>query len=290
LVVTALPSFLVNTMEKQAVINLRTNFLTNRIEEKFKGKYIHDSVQEFVIPKKQQVLIIAPHPDDEVIGCSGFIQNCVENDCLITVVFITNENDRSIVKPNLVNNENIRLKEAREAKKILKYQNIIFLNYLERGLADEAEKDRLSGQIEEFLIKNHFDIILIPNYNDMHPDHRHVCESSFKALLESQIEAEVYLYEIWGPCLANRFILLSDQKRENKMKAMGCYQSQIDSVDYFKIIEHINSIRVNDFFGFIENEKYAIDHLECFEHINNNYLVNYIANSSLLKNNSYINS
>ena len=40
--------------------------------------------------KAERVLIIAPHPDDEVIGCGGVILNYLEQGSDVTVVIVTN--------------------------------------------------------------------------------------------------------------------------------------------------------------------------------------------------------
>ena len=40
--------------------------------------------------KNERVLILAPHPDDEVIGCAGVIQQALKAGARVKVVYLTN--------------------------------------------------------------------------------------------------------------------------------------------------------------------------------------------------------
>lgn len=41
------------------------------------------------LPIKERILIIAPHPDDEVLGCSGLIQRSLKEEKPVDVVILS---------------------------------------------------------------------------------------------------------------------------------------------------------------------------------------------------------
>ena len=48
------------------------------------------SLPEVVLGKEDRILILAPHPDDEVLGCAGIIQKAVSKKVPVKIVFFTN--------------------------------------------------------------------------------------------------------------------------------------------------------------------------------------------------------
>jgi LmbE family N-acetylglucosaminyl deacetylase len=70
--------------------------------------------------QKQRLLVIAPHPDDEVLGCGGLIQKIKQNKGHVYVLFLTvgdtqdfSQKGRSSIK-----------EREREIKRVAKYLNI----------------------------------------------------------------------------------------------------------------------------------------------------------------------
>jgi len=42
------------------------------------------------IHEGEKIVVFAPHPDDEVIGCAGIIQECLAKNGEVYIVFLTN--------------------------------------------------------------------------------------------------------------------------------------------------------------------------------------------------------
>ena len=70
--------------------------------------------------KKQKLLVIAPHPDDEVIGCGGLIAKIKDAGGFVYVLFLTVGDTRDFTKVGLSTAEE-RLKEIEAVAKFLKY-------------------------------------------------------------------------------------------------------------------------------------------------------------------------
>ncbi|MCL5408521.1 MAG: PIG-L family deacetylase [Candidatus Omnitrophica bacterium] len=95
---------------------------------------------------KDRILICAPHPDDEVLGCGGIIQQAIAQKSKVYVVFLTNGDHnwlefkiferKLILHPyNYIQIGEQRRKESINAEKILGVpeKNLIFLGYPDAG-------------------------------------------------------------------------------------------------------------------------------------------------------------
>ncbi len=96
--------------------------------------------------KQDRILIMAPHPDDETIGCSGVIQRALKAGAQVKVLYLTNGDHNEFAflvyekRPILFNAEFVRMGKIREeeAKKAmgllgLKENDLIFLGYPDYG-------------------------------------------------------------------------------------------------------------------------------------------------------------
>lgn len=104
--------------------------------------------RELKIMNNDRVLIVAPHPDDEILACGGIIQKCVLNNIKVFVMYITDgENNKlSLLSlkelwkkalPNrFISLGEIRKRESINACKILglKKENLFFLDYPDGGI------------------------------------------------------------------------------------------------------------------------------------------------------------
>jgi len=96
--------------------------------------------------KEDRVLILAPHPDDETIGCAGIIQQALSAGACVRVVYLTNGDHNEfafivyekrviLLKGGFISMGLLRHKEAIEAMKLLGLpeNNLIFLGYPDFG-------------------------------------------------------------------------------------------------------------------------------------------------------------
>ncbi len=100
---------------------IRTKFLINQLKIKYSTNKINYSLNNMADSFCNNVLVIAPHTDDEVIGCGGYIQYLTLKKYHVHVLFVTVENERSISKPQFLNGEYKRIIESSKAKNYLKY-------------------------------------------------------------------------------------------------------------------------------------------------------------------------
>ena len=114
------------------------------------------------------VLVLAPHPDDETIGCGGTL--CLHRqrgDRTIVVCLTSGE----LGLKHLPRRKAwaIREKEARVAAKILDVAKVYFLRQPDWMLGDHVEA--AGNALRPVLEREQPQIIYLPHEGDGHPDH-----------------------------------------------------------------------------------------------------------------------
>lgn len=105
-----------------------------------------ENISNIELRSNDRILILAPHPDDEILGCSGIIQEALAKNLPIQIVFLTygdnNEwsffvyRKRLVLAPKAVRQMGLlRRSEAIEAAKLLGLteDHLIFLGYPDFG-------------------------------------------------------------------------------------------------------------------------------------------------------------
>lgn len=239
----------------------------------------------------RNVLLVVPHADDEVIGCGGIIQALVDRNANVYVICITGEDDRSVAKPVYINGENLRVAESLKVRRFLGYKQIEHLNIPERSFAQDISVwKEIKETLQRRMTLKNIDTIFIPNHFDMNPDHRTVYDICIDAINEHVVKQvanlkEIYLYEVWGPTQATHYYLLSQKQYYYKLHAMRLYKTQMETVDYCKIIEEINNSRNISCSESLQNHKKRLEeNKEFFERID----VKNISNCLTFKANKHV--
>lgn len=175
------------------------------------------------------VLIVAPHPDDEVIGCGGLIARLVEAGNAPQIVVMTggegshgtDEADKdAIVKA--------RRGLTRKALSILGVPvgNLHELDFKDGEISAESEQVKLLKTLIDSIRP---DTVLVPHWGEGWPDHVNAAKI-VKALVSSSAEVWEYCvwmwyYQVWrGLDWANAASLhLSPREHELKVKAVDAY-------------------------------------------------------------------
>ena len=145
----------------------------------------------------KSLLIIAPHPDDEILGCGGLIQRALAHGCRVDVVFLTNgEASHS----GCCNQEDISLNRARltyqAARTIgLQKKNIHKLDFKDGGVSldDKDNVEKLYKLLDEIKPSQ----IYIPHHNEGWSDHI-VVKSLIDPFTKQNPKIELYEYLVWS--------------------------------------------------------------------------------------------
>ena len=124
---------------------------------------------------RDKIVVFAPHPDDETLGCGGTIAKKSEEGHEISVVFLTDGRnclkELGVLKPSPLELKEIRKREAKRAAEILGVpsENLIFLDIEDGMLRDN--KRTAQEKITEVLTTFPKSVYL-PQEREFHVDHR----------------------------------------------------------------------------------------------------------------------
>jgi|TARA_Y100000294_G_C8553601_1_gene336357 LmbE family N-acetylglucosaminyl deacetylase len=141
----------------------------------------------------KKILVIAPHPDDETIGCGGTLLRHKSKGDLISCILTTK------LKPNKVwNKETVfkKEKEIEKVKKIYKFKFFERLDFLPREL-DNLPLSLIISKISNLLDKIKPEIIYIPYIYDVHTDHQIISKAAISSTkwFRSNYIKKIYMYE-----------------------------------------------------------------------------------------------
>lgn len=186
----------------------------------------------------ERLLVLAPHPDDEVIGCGGLIAQHLREQRDVRVVVATDGAQQGDAA--------LRQEESRRAFGrfgVGKLATFHFLGYPDRGLDDS-----IAPQLRDELLGFRPDLILAPAPIEIHPDHfalaRVFCElvQRDETLFADLAIARVAFYEVGQPLRPNALVDISDVA-EAKYAAIGEHRSQLAQRDYVAYARGLNAYR-----------------------------------------------
>lgn len=181
-----------------------------------------------------RVLVIAPHPDDEIIGVGGTIAKRAKAGDEVYVCIVT-KGKEPLFKEEFIEQGR---KECREADAMLGVRETIFLDF-PAVMLETVPRYEFNGKIAEVVQRINPDEVYIPHRGDMQIDHQMVVDAAMVAVRPrgKNYPKRVYAYETlsetgWNiPNTVNEFIptVYEDitDTLEIKLKSMDVFQSQL---------------------------------------------------------------
>jgi len=186
-----------------------------------------------LILEDQRCLVLAPHADDEAIGCGGILLAYPD---LCDVICLTDGRYGGTGDPDI-------LIKTREAEFISVMNQVGIRNFSMLGIEDNGLVD---GYEPFSKIDLHpYDLIFIPNFLDEHPDHKALAKLLKKSLTckRHAPDVRIAMYEVWAALpIPNYYIDLSDIV-EKKKSLIRMYDSQTILFDFAARITALNIFR-----------------------------------------------
>ena len=210
----------------------------------------------FEIKPEDKILIIAPHPDDEVIACGGFIAKYHNQ---IDILCVNSSGIK--YEGDTLSAEEIAQVRCDEFYATAKLAGVSGKTYIEKlwgkPVMIEEMKSHYRDYMTHFNMKD-YDIILVPHRDDNHPEHRFVGNVLLKDLLKEQgykKDLKILRYELWSPLPNPNYYEDITDFAERKEELIHSYKSRAKS-HYSERILGLNKYRTLSSY-FFNPEKYV---------------------------------
>ncbi len=143
------------------------------------------------------VLVIAPHPDDETIGCGGTLCRHARQGDRVGVVYLTS-GELGLKQLPRDKAWAVREREARRAADILGVRPLQFLRLPDWFVGDSLKA--AARLLRPWLLAEKPQLIYVPHEAEWHPDHQAAFRLLRLLLQTDRIpRPEVRAYEVWTP-------------------------------------------------------------------------------------------
>ncbi len=185
----------------------------------------------------KSLLVVAPHYDDEVLGCGGLLARCLAEQAVVRVLFLTDGGADHRGEARLAYTAR-RRQEAGAAATVLGLSGTHHLGLPDGRLGDHLHE--VGEVIEGLLLSQRPDHLLITSPLEVSRDHRAAFAALHRrltklrpgdALWEVGQGLTILTYEVNHPQRANLLVDISAQG-EILRQAMDCYVSQQEQHDY----------------------------------------------------------
>lgn len=187
-------------------------------------------------PPRGRVLVLAPHADDEVIGCGGAIALHVAQGDPVAIAIVT-DGMRGDPEGRFADADyrELRRREARAAAAALGAPPPELWDFADQGLRELVHRSPspLVSVVSSALDRLLPAIVYGPPETDVHPDHHALGAALIAALAERRGDARprAFAYEVWARIEPSHVLDVS-AVWERKERALGAYASQLAYNDY----------------------------------------------------------
>lgn len=192
------------------------------------------------VPIVGRVMVIAPHPDDDVLGCGGSLLKHVTDGAHCAIVYMTSgEAGGGKKSPEALAAQ--REAEALNGAKKLGVTDLIFLHEPDGKLQiSELVIEKVRTVIESAQP----DLVYVPHEVDGHKDHRATYSIVIEAIKRLGYKPLIMAYEVWTPLQTVTHLVSFDEKTmQDKLSALAEHKSQVNTINFIDAISSLNKYR-----------------------------------------------
>ncbi len=191
------------------------------------------------------VMVFAPHPDDEVLGCGGMLAAYRAEGTPVHAVIVTSGE----FGEHGEGGSELREQESRRAGELLGIAAMSFWHEPDRGV---QYNERTIAAARDAIRGSGADLVLSPSIYEPHPDHRAVAWIVIEAarrLVAENPSLRVALYEVGAPLHRVDVLVDISPWAEAKRAAAECFGSQLALQRYDEQVLALNRYRTYSLAG-----------------------------------------
>lgn len=191
-----------------------------------------------------EILVIAAHPDDEVLGMGGTIKKLAEKNHTIHLCVVTEGASAQYADKKMIK---IRKQSCKKSGKILGISTFDFLDFPDMKL-DSIPQLEINRKLEKIISKYNPEVVYTTPDSDYNKDHQIVHESTKIATrTTSSNTKQLFSYELPGP--KNIFFKPNwyediEKQFPDKIRAFKQYKSEIEKFPHPRSIESVENISI----------------------------------------------
>lgn len=200
------------------------------------------------------ILIIASHPDDEVLGVGGTIARLASEGKNVSVLIVTDGSSSQYGSdPNLAGILKAKEEETRKCAEILGVKKVIYGGLPDMKL-DTVDHIEINKVIEKVIDEIQPDTVFTHFWGDVNADHQNVYKSTLVAVrpLMGQVVKRLLCYRVpssteWTPCkpdtmfVPNVFIDISSVSQQ-KYDAFSMYATELREYPHPRSKRHLSEL------------------------------------------------
>jgi glycosyltransferase involved in cell wall biosynthesis/LmbE family N-acetylglucosaminyl deacetylase len=175
-----------------------------------------------------RVLVLAPHPDDELVGCGGTLCRLISAGAELAILQATDGAELASLEglPE-ASRRAVRLEEAARVAAALGAKLFLWRERDQALRCSDATIHRLAALLDEVRPTH----VFTPFLGDVHADHRSLSHILARALAVASVEPQVLQYEVWSLVPADLYCDVTDCAE--KLEALLLLYEQAMTVDDF---------------------------------------------------------
>ena len=188
------------------------------------------------------VLVLAPHPDDDVLGCGGILAKHCFYGSHVTCLYMTDGGGGD--PSGLLTREELVQERRKEAKAACDLIGVLDLNFLDHRDGELQLTESTVKELTEIISRINPQIVFLPFLLDglFHRDHLETNKIFVGAIQRLKADFSCWAYEIYSPLIPNRLVDITEQM-ELKKKAIQMHKSQLRVRNYLEAVVALNSYR-----------------------------------------------
>jgi LmbE family N-acetylglucosaminyl deacetylase len=191
--------------------------------------------------RDQHVLVLSPHPDDELIGCGGTLARLIASGARVTVLHATDGSEAaSLWHGSATTRRTVRLDEARRVGEQMGFESLIF--WKEDNANFQEREERVTG-LAQLIDHIRPALIFAPFVTDIHPDHRTLARMlarAIRGLGSLPSGCRVISYQVWSAVPPN----------------LVCDITEVTTVQEQALLMYTTAMKVDDYVHFCQDRNY----------------------------------